>query len=307
MARRRKGRAISGVLLLNKPTGISSNKALQKVRAMLYASKGGHTGNLDPMATGLLPLCFGEATKFSSYLLDADKAYIACARLGQVSDTGDADGTIVNERPVPELSTEQLEQVMQRFVGPIEQVPPMYSALKQNGQPLYKLAREGKTVERKARPVTIYSIELIDWQAPDLTFSVRCSKGTYVRTLAEDIGEQLGCGAHLISLHRTHTGGFEASEMITMDQLQQVRDDEGSIDHFLLPADILVSHFAKKNLSAAETARILHGQDIANTENLTGMVRLYDPEQQFLGLAEASETGRLMPRRLIVTDETVAD
>lgn len=307
MARRRKGRAISGVLLLNKPTGISSNKALQKVRAMLYASKGGHTGNLDPMATGLLPLCFGEATKFSSYLLDADKAYVACARLGQVSDTGDADGTIINERPVPELSIEQLEQVIQPFLGPIEQVPPMYSALKQNGQPLYKLAREGKTVERKARPVTIYSIELLSWQNPDLTFSVRCSKGTYVRTLAEDIGEQLGCGAHLISLHRTHTGGFEASEMISMDQLQQVRDDEGSIDHFLLPADILVSHFAQKNLSEAETARILHGQDIANTENLSGMVRLYDPEQQFLGLAEASETGRLMPRRLIVTDEAVAD
>ena len=302
MARRRKGRNISGVLLLNKPTGISSNKALQRVRAMLNASKGGHTGNLDPMATGLLPLCFGEATKFSSYLLDADKAYIACARLGQITDSGDADGEIIEQRPVPEITEEQIRQVMDRFTGDIEQVPPMYSALKQNGQPLYKLAREGKTVERKPRPVTIFQIELISWQSPDLTFSVRCSKGTYVRTLAEDMAEALGPGAHLISLHRTHTGGFDADAMIDMDKLQSERDQELSLDGYLMSPDVLVAHFPQKNLSAAESQRILHGQDVANDAELSGMVRLYDAEDQFIGLAEATNAGRLQPRRIVVTE-----
>lgn len=303
MARRRKGRNISGVLLLNKPTGISSNKALQRVRAMLNANKGGHTGNLDPMATGLLPLCFGEATKFSSYLLDADKAYIACARLGQITDSGDADGEVIEERPVPEITEEQIRQVMDQFTGNIEQVPPMYSALKQNGQPLYKLAREGKTVERKPRPVTIFQIELISWQSPDLTFSVRCSKGTYVRTLAEDMAEALGPGAHLISLHRTHTGGFDADAMIDMDKLQSERDQELSLDGYLMSPDVLVAHFPQKNLSAAESERILHGQDVANDAELSGMVRLYDAEGQFIGLAEATNAGRLQPRRIVVTEQ----
>ncbi|MDX1318860.1 MAG: tRNA pseudouridine(55) synthase TruB [Oceanospirillum sp.] len=303
MARRGKGRNISGVLLLNKPKGISSNRALQRVRAMFNASKAGHTGNLDPMATGLLPLCFGEATKFSSYLLDADKAYIATARLGQVSDTGDAEGTIIQERPVPELSDTQVREAMAGFLGDIEQVPPMYSALKQNGQPLYKLAREGKTVERKARAVTIFELELLEWNAPDLTFSVRCSKGTYVRTLAEDIGETLGCGAHLVMLHRTHTGGFDATEMLDFDRLQSERDLEQSLDGYLLDTDVLVAHFPKKDLSAEETARILHGQDIACDQVYPDKVRLYDEQERFIGLAESTETGRLKPRRLVVFEE----
>lgn len=303
MARRGKGRNISGVLLLNKPKGISSNRALQRVRAMLNASKAGHTGNLDPMATGLLPLCFGEATKFSSYLLDADKAYIATARLGQVSDTGDAEGNIIQERPVPELNDVQIKEAMARFLGDIEQVPPMYSALKQNGQPLYKLAREGKTVERKARSVTIFDLELIEWNAPDLTFSVRCSKGTYVRTLAEDIGETLGCGAHLVMLHRTHTGGFTGDEMLEFDRLQAERDLEQSLDGYLLDTDILVAHFPKKDLSAEETARILHGQDIACDQVYADKVRLYDDQGRFIGLAESAEAGRLQPKRLVVFSE----
>lgn len=303
MARRGKGRNISGVLLLNKPKGISSNRALQRVRAMLNASKAGHTGNLDPMATGLLPLCFGEATKFSSYLLDADKAYIATARLGQVSDTGDAEGNIIQERPVPELNEAQIKEAMARFVGDIEQVPPMYSALKQNGQPLYKLAREGKTVERKARSVTIFDLELIEWNAPDLTFSVRCSKGTYVRTLAEDIGETLGCGAHLVMLHRTHTGGFTGDEMLEFDRLQAERDLEQSLDGYLLATDVLVAHFPKKDLSAEETARILHGQDIACDQVYSDKVRLYDDQGRFIGLAESAEAGRLQPKRLVVSEE----
>lgn len=303
MARRGKGRNISGVLLLNKPKGISSNRALQRVRAMLNASKAGHTGNLDPMATGLLPLCFGEATKFSSYLLDADKAYIATARLGQVSDTGDAEGNIIQERPVPELNEAQIKEAMARFLGDIEQVPPMYSALKQNGQPLYKLAREGKTVERKARSVTIFDLELIEWNAPDLTFSVRCSKGTYVRTLAEDIGETLGCGAHLVMLHRTHTGGFTGDEMLEFDRLQAERDLEQSLDGYLLATDVLVAHFPKKDLSAEETARILHGQDIACDQVYSDKVRLYDDQGRFIGLAESAEAGRLQPKRLVVSEE----
>ncbi len=303
MARRGKGRNISGVLLLNKPKGISSNRALQRVRAMLNASKAGHTGNLDPMATGLLPLCFGEATKFSSYLLDADKAYIATARLGQVSDTGDAEGNIIQERPVPELNEAQIKEAMARFLGDIEQVPPMYSALKQNGQPLYKLAREGKTVERKARSVTIFDLELIEWNTPDLTFSVRCSKGTYVRTLAEDIGETLGCGAHLVMLHRTHTGGFTGDEMLEFDRLQAERDLEQSLDGYLLATDVLVAHFPKKDLSAEETARILRGQDIACDQVYSDKVRLYDDQGRFIGLAESAEAGRLQPKRLVVSEE----
>ncbi len=303
MARRGKGRNISGVLLLNKPKGISSNRALQRVRAMLNASKAGHTGNLDPMATGLLPLCFGEATKFSSYLLDADKAYIATARLGQVSDTGDAEGNIIQERPVPELNDAQIKEAMARFLGDIEQVPPMYSALKQNGQPLYKLAREGKTVERKARSVTIFDLELIEWNTPDLTFSVRCSKGTYVRTLAEDIGETLGCGAHLVMLHRTHTGGFTGDEMLEFDRLQAERDLEQSLDGYLLATDVLVAHFPKKDLSAEETARILRGQDIACDQVYSDKVRLYDDQGRFIGLAESAEAGRLQPKRLVVSEE----
>lgn len=303
MARRGKGRNISGVLLLNKPKGISSNRALQRVRAMLNASKAGHTGNLDPMATGLLPLCFGEATKFSSYLLDADKSYIATARLGQVSDTGDAEGNIIQERPVPELNEVQIKEAMARFLGDIEQVPPMYSALKQNGQPLYKLAREGKTVERKARSVTIFDLELIEWNAPDLTFSVRCSKGTYVRTLAEDIGETLGCGAHLVMLHRTHTGGFTGDEMLEFDRLQAEKDLEQSLDGYLLDTDILVAHFPKKDLSAEETARILHGQDIACDQVYADKVRLYDDQGRFIGLAESAEAGRLQPKRLVMFEE----
>ena len=302
MARRGKGRNVSGVLLLNKPKGISSNRALQRVRAMLNASKAGHTGNLDPMATGLLPLCFGEATKFSSYLLDADKAYIATARLGQVSDTGDAEGTIIQERPVPELNEAQIRDAMAAFLGDIEQVPPMYSALKQNGQPLYKLAREGKTVERKARSVTIFDLELIEWNAPDLTFSVRCSKGTYVRTLAEDIGEALDCGAHLVMLHRTHTGGFTGDEMLEFDRLQTERDAEQSLDGYLLSTDVLVAHFPEKHLSAEETARILHGQDIACDQAYSDKVRLYDDQGCFIGLAESAEPGRLKPKRLVVSD-----
>lgn len=302
MARRGKGRNISGVLLLNKPKGISSNRALQRVRAMLNASKGGHTGNLDPMATGLLPLCFGEATKFSSYLLDADKAYIATARLGQVSDTGDAEGTIIQERPVPELSETQIREAMAAFLGDIEQVPPMYSALKQNGQPLYKLAREGKTVERKARSVTIFDLELIEWNAPDLTFSVRCSKGTYVRTLAEDIGEALNCGAHLVMLHRTHTGGFTADEMLVFDQLQEEKDAGQSLHGYLLSPDVLVTHFPSKELSEKETARILHGQDIACDQVYPDKVRLYDTQGRFIGLAESTAAGRLQPKRLVVSD-----
>ncbi|OOV86232.1 tRNA pseudouridine(55) synthase TruB [Oceanospirillum linum] len=303
MARRGKGRNISGVLLLNKPKGISSNRALQRVRAMFNASKAGHTGNLDPMATGLLPLCFGEATKFSSYLLDADKAYIATARLGLVSDTGDAEGTIIQERPVPELSDAQICDAMAKFLGDIEQVPPMYSALKQNGQPLYKLAREGKTVERKARAVTIFELKLLEWDAPDMTFSVRCSKGTYVRTLAEDIGETLGCGAHLVMLHRTHTGGFDASGMLEFDRLQSERDQDQSLDGYLLDTDVLVAHFPKKNLSAEETARILHGQDITCDQVYSDKVRLYDEQERFIGLAESAEAGRLKPRRLVVFEE----
>ncbi|WP_206460869.1 tRNA pseudouridine(55) synthase TruB, partial [Acinetobacter baumannii] len=202
-------RHISGVFLLNKPLGLSSNAALQKVRWLYRAQKAGHTGALDPLATGLLPICLGEATKFSHYLLDSTKRYQTTVRLGQTTTTGDVEGDILQERPIPVLSKELIEQTLEKFRGDIQQVPPMYSALKKEGKPLYELARKGIEIEREARPVTIYALELIEFTENSITLDVTCSKGTYIRVLGEDIGEALGCGGHLTMLHRIQTGHFE--------------------------------------------------------------------------------------------------
>ena len=231
-------RNVSGVLILDKPRGMSSNAALQKVRWLLNAEKAGHTGSLDPLATGVLPLCFGEATKFSQYLLDADKGYETLARLGVTTTTGDAEGEVLEERQVT-VGREALEAVLPRFRGEIEQVPPMYSALKKDGQPLYKLARAGEVVEREARSVTIARLELLAFEAPCATLAVSCSKGTYIRTLVEDIGRELGCGAHVAALRRTQAGPFGLAQAVTLEELVQVHAEGGNeaLDRFLLPVD----------------------------------------------------------------------
>src|SRR5690554_3227928 len=253
MARRRRGLPVNGVLLLDKPRGLSSNHALQRARRLFQAQKAGHTGTLDPMATGLLPVCFGEATKFSAHLLAADKLYRTRVELGAVTDTGDADGEVVERCTVPELTAADVEGVLERFRGEIEQVPPMYSALKHQGRKLYELAREGKSIERAARRVTVYDARLVAFEGSAFELEVKVSKGTYVRTLAEDIGRALGSGAHISVLRRLATGPFGAEGMLTLEALTALPDQDAR-EATLLPVDILAAHLPRLEV-AADAAR----------------------------------------------------
>ncbi|WBG65446.1 tRNA pseudouridine(55) synthase TruB [Pseudomonas citronellolis] len=293
-------RAVNGVLVLDKPRGMSSNQALQKVRWLLNAEKAGHTGSLDPLATGVLPLCFGEATKFSQYLLDADKGYETLARLGVTTTTGDAEGEVLEERQVT-VGREALEAVLPRFRGEIEQVPPMYSALKKDGQPLYKLARAGEVVEREARSVTIARLELLAFEAPCATLAVSCSKGTYIRTLVEDIGRELGCGAHVAALRRTQAGPFGLAQAVTLEELVQVAEGGNeALDRFLLPVDAGLEHWPLLQLSEHSAYYWLHGQPVRAPEAPKfGMLRVQDHEGRFIGIGEVTDDGRIAPRRLI--------
>lgn len=298
---KRKRRSISGILILDKPAGVSSNGALQKVRWLLNSDKGGHTGSLDPLATGVLPLCFGEATKFSRYLLDADKAYEAEVRLGQTTNTGDAEGEVLETRPV-NISLEQAEAVLPQFRGDIMQVPPMYSALKQDGQPLYKLARAGEVVERKARSIHIAALELLSLEGDLLRLRVSCSKGTYIRTLAEDIGRELGCGAHIAGLRRIAAGPFDLSRSVTLDALIALHDEQGSeaLDRYLLPCDAGLLDWPQVTLTEHTTYYWQNGQPVrAPGAPVSGMVRVYSHQQEFIGVAEIDEDGLVAPRRLI--------
>lgn len=294
-------RAVNGVLVLDKPRGMSSNQALQKVRWLLNAEKAGHTGSLDPLATGVLPLCFGEATKFSQYLLDADKAYETVARLGITTTTGDAEGEVVQETAVT-VGREALEAVLPRFRGEIEQVPPMYSALKKDGQPLYKLARAGEVVEREARSVTIARLDLLAFEPPCATLSVACSKGTYIRTLVEDIGQVLGCGAHVAALRRTQAGPFALAQAITLEELERVHAEGGNeaLDRFLLPVDAGLEHWPLLQLSEHSAYYWLHGQPVRAPEAPKfGLLRVQDHQGRFIGIGEVTDDGRIAPRRLI--------
>jgi len=287
------------VLLIDKPVGLSSNDALTKVKRIVNAKKAGHTGTLDPFATGLLPLCFGEATKFSQDLLEADKTYDAVVHLGITTTTGDTEGETVETRPV-EVTTEQIETALTRFRGPIMQVPPMYSALKRDGKALYEYAREGIVLEREARPVTIHKLEMLAYDAPMLTIRVTCSKGTYVRVLGEDIGAELGCGAHLNALRRIQVGNLTVDGMVTLEQLQ-AHDNPLSL---LAPVDALLSSFPRVELTAELAARFLNGQRLAlNREPVTlpetpGRVRVYH-DDKLLGTAILQDYGVLAPERLI--------
>jgi len=292
---------VDGVLLLDKPVGLSSNDALIKAKRVLNAKKAGHTGTLDPFATGLLPLCFGEATKFSQDLLEADKSYEATVHLGVNTNTGDTEGEAIETLPV-DVTLEQIEAALARFRGPIEQVPPMYSALKRDGKALYEYAREGITLERAARPVTIHALSLLDYQAPFLKIRVTCSKGTYVRVLGEDIGAALGCGAHLSALRRIEVGALDAAGMITLDELLAHPDPLS----LLRPVDALLSTFPPIALTAELAKRFLQGQrlalgkeDIAVPEQL-GRMRIYH-DGRLLGTGQLGEYAILAPERLIST------
>jgi tRNA pseudouridine55 synthase len=287
---------IDGVLLLNKPVGITSNAALQKAKWLLNAKKAGHTGTLDPFADGLLPLCFGEATKFSAYLLESDKTYRAVMQLGVTTLTGDPEGEVLAQRDVT-ASCAQVAAVLPRFTGEIEQVPPMHSALKHQGRPLYEYARAGIDIERAPRRVHIRRLELVECALPRVVIDVQCSAGTYIRTLAQDIGEALGCGAHLTALTRSDAGGFSLDHAHTLPDLEAL--EPGGRAALLLPADTLVAHLPALTLDPLEARALCQGRSVRH-EALPGLTRIYGPEARFLGLANAADS-ELAPRRLIST------
>ncbi len=299
--RRNKGRSVSGVLLLDKPAGLSSNKVLQRVKNLFKAAKAGHTGSLDPLATGMLPICFGEATKISAFLLEANKRYRFSCQLGQTTTTGDTEGEVVKTADFSTVTRADIERLLPDFTGDIEQIPPMYSALKHNGQRLYKLAREGIEVERKPRTITIFDIHLHSLKQGIMELEVTCSKGTYVRTLAEDIGEVLGCGAHIVQLRRLSVGPYEG-EMVTVQALEElVEQGTHRLDQLLLPVESGVADWPDVHLGADAAFYMSQGQPIlvphAPTE---GWVRIYD-QQKFLGVGEVQDDGRVAPRRMLAS------
>ncbi|MCF7969917.1 MAG: tRNA pseudouridine(55) synthase TruB [Methylococcaceae bacterium] len=300
MARRKKGLDIHGIILLDKRQGISSNKAMQEVKRLYNANKAGHTGSLDPLATGLLPICLGEGTKVSAYMLADDKRYQTVIQLGVMTDTGDVDGTVLETKAVPEISDQQLADCLASFVGEIEQVPPMYSALKHQGKKLYELAREGITVERKARKITIYAIECLAFTGDTLTLDVCCSKGTYIRTLAEDIGHYLGCGGTVKELRRTAAGQFLLADARTIEQLQALELGE-PLESILISVDQPLQSIPAVSVSQFEADLIQQGQQIAypTTEAKLGVCRIYHDEK-FLGLGEMLMDDKIQPRKLFI-------
>jgi len=302
MARKRKGRDIQGVLLLDKPTGMTSNDVLQKVKRVFNAQKAGHTGALDPLATGMLPICFGESTKFSQYLLDSNKRYRVIARLGQRTDTSDADGRIVAEKPV-NVSAIDIEQALTYFWGDIMQVPTMFSALKHQGRPLYEYARQGITIEREPRPITVYENHFIALNNSELELEIHCSKGTYIRTIIDDLGERLGCGAHIIYLRRLQVSNYPSNNMVSLAFIQQNCDNIALLDSLLLPIDSPVQDHAKIELTEQQGRDILLGRtiEIDKFSTSTQLVRLYQQER-FIGLGQWVGHS-ILPKRLIQTEQ----
>lgn len=301
---KRKGRPVNGILLLDKPQGITSNGALQQVKRLFGAEKAGHTGSLDPIATGVLPICFGEATKFSRFLLEADKRYLATFKLGVSTATGDSEGEIIETRSVVGRNRKDLEAVLANYIGEIEQVPSMFSAIKQNGQPLYKLARQGIEVERKARKVRIASMQLVEFSEEELVLDIECSKGTYVRSLAEDIGEDLGCGAHVSALRRLRAGPFEIDASFTLPELfDRKQKAEEELDVLLLSARSAVRDWPCSVLSALTASYLLQGQPVQVPNSpLSGWVSLFhevEDDANFIGVGEILDDGRIAPRRLV--------
>ncbi|MDD5462650.1 MAG: tRNA pseudouridine(55) synthase TruB [Methylococcales bacterium] len=302
MSKRKSGCDVHGIVLLDKRLGVSSNRALQEVRRLFNANKAGHTGSLDPLATGLLPLCFGEATKVSALMLDDDKRYRVVIQLGVMTDTGDAEGVVIETKPVPDLSVDQVQACLKTFTGVIEQVPPMYSALKHNGKKLYELAREGKTVERKARHICIFDLKMLDFSKDQLMLEVFCSKGTYIRSLAEDIGHALGCGGTVTALRRLGAGQFKIEDARTIEQLAAM--SEHDLVQCLISADKPLEALPAVQLSNEQAVLVKYGQSIIFSASpspgfsaIQGMVRMYR-EADFLGLGEMLMDGKIAPKKL---------
>jgi len=291
--------SIDGVLLLNKPVGITSNAALQKAKWLLNAKKAGHTGTLDPFADGLLPLCFGEATKFSAYLLEADKHYRAVMQLGVTTTTGDPEGEVLSTREV-NVSRDDILAVLPRFMGAIEQIPPMHSALKHQGRPLYEYARAGIEIDRPPRKVTIRALDLVECDLPRVVLDVQSSAGTYIRTLAQDIGAVLGCGAHLTALTRTAAGGFNLAQAHSLADLEAL--EPNARQTLLQPADYLVAHLPAVHLDESDAVSLGQGRSVSYSGADSGLMRVYTAANRFLGLAHA-DAGQLVPRRLITTQQ----
>lgn len=298
---RRKGRDVSGILLLDKPLGITSNAALQKVKWLYQANKAGHTGSLDPLASGMLPICLGEATKFSSHLLDADKRYRAVCKLGVCTDSGDAEGQVIARHDVPVITDAMLEQIVANFTGAISQIPPMYSALKRDGVPLYELARKGLEVARESREVIIHELKVLRCEGDELEIEVHCSKGTYIRTLGEDIGGWIGCGAHLSYLRRIAVAGFPGDRMVTLEHLIELAESGvNALDALLLPVDQAIQCWPMLQLDSRQVTGLRYGQSVMYVSAAgPGWYRLYTPDNDFIGVGELHADGKLAPRRLV--------
>lgn len=301
--RRRKGRSISGIIVLDKAVGLSSNKALQEVKWLFEANKAGHTGSLDPLATGVLPLCLGEATKVSQFLLNSDKRYRARIKLGIRTDSADSEGQVIAQCDEVNVSREQVEQALQSFKGETQQTPPMHSALKVDGVPLYKLAREGKTIPREARSICVYELELTDFHGDEIELEITCSKGTYIRTIADDLGQDLGCGAHIIALRRLQAGAFTEADCVSTDALREVKEKHGMdrLDQNLIPMDRAIEDLPEVNLPSIAASQFKNGQSVL-VRHLPeeGLVRLYE-EEQFIGIGCIDDDGKVAPKRLILT------
>ena len=303
MGRNRKGRDLSGVVVLDKPRDMTSSDAVQHVKSSFNARKVGHTGSLDPLATGVLPLCFGEATKFSRFLLTSDKKYWVKLKLGIRTASGDADGDVVEERSTDGVTQDRIQHALESFRGEIDQIPSMYSAIKYRGKPLYKYARQGVEIERESRRINVYSIELSTFSGSEMTLRVHCSKGTYVRTIVDDLGEQLGCGAHVVELRRLMAGPFKESDMVTFEEIETARVD-GSLDELLAPISSAVSQWPAVRLSATSAYYIRQGQPVlvphAPSEGWVQLRESCSNDEWFLGMGEIMEDGRVAPRRLIL-------
>ncbi len=294
-------RPVNGILLLDKPIGLSSNTALQQVKRLFAAAKAGHTGTLDPLASGMLPICLGEATKFSQFLLDADKVYQATIRLGIRTDTGDAEGQVIRQVDSFEVNATQLEQALLSFQGHIQQIPPMFSAIKQAGKPLYQLARQGLTVERQPRSVTIHYLRVIQ-AGNSPTIELCCSKGTYVRSLVDDLGEMLGCGAHITALRRLTVMPYQTEQLVQLDDLQTLAQQQNwpALDALLLPIDTPLQHLPIITLKPVVLSYFLKGQAVRASINYSEQaLRVYDEQQQFIGIAKPLTDGRIAPQRLV--------
>jgi len=300
--RRRRVRNISGIVVLDKANGLSSNAALQEVKRLYEANKAGHAGSLDPLATGVLPVCLGEATKVSQFLLDSDKRYRARIKLGIRTDTGDSEGSIIERNEGISVSRKAVERALTKFKGEVEQVPPMHSAIKMNGVPLYKLARKGITVEREPRLVTLSQICLIEFVNSELELEISCSKGTYIRTIADDLGQELGCGAHVIELRRTQAGVFTEKDSISSEELALEKENRGldKIDQFLIPMDRAIQDLPEVNLPSITASHVKNGQAVL-VRHLpkNGLVRMYEDEQ-FIGIGSIDDDGKVAPKRLII-------